>query len=249
MEKLLRPLDGQTAIVTGSVRRIGRATALALSDLGASVVIHAKGSVDEAEAVKAEVEARGGRAMVHLADITNEHAVAAMFEAVASAFGRIDILVNNAGIRADRKIVDMSFAEWRKVTGIIVDGSFLCCRAAIPFMRRQGGGRIINIGGVSAHIGAPGRAHVVTAKAGIVGLTRALSHELAAENITANCVVPGKIGGKRSGTAGNGIEATPLMKREGRPEDVARMIAMLALPESDYITGQVIHVSGGMYMP
>jgi 3-oxoacyl-[acyl-carrier protein] reductase len=249
MDLITKPLQGQTAIVTGSVRRIGRATALALSRLGASVVIHARASADEATTVQAEIEAEGGRAIVHLADVVDEHAVAGLIEATVAAFGRLDILVNNAGIRADSSMAQMSFAEWRQVTGIVLDGAFLCSRAAIPHMKRQGGGRIINIGGVSAHIGAPNRAHVVTAKAGIVGFTRALAHELARDGITANCVAPGKIGGKRSATAGKGIEASPLIAREGVPEDVARIVAHLCLPESDFITGQTVHVSGGMFMP
>ena len=243
-----KPLQGKTALITGGVRRIGRATALALADQGAAIVINARSSQDEALGVKAEVEARGGRAMVHLADITQEAAVAAMFDAIARSFGGVDILVNNASIRADSAVLDMSLAQWREVTAIVLDGSFLCSKAALPHMLRAGGGRIINLGGVSAHLGAPHRAHVVTAKAGIVGLTRALAHEFAANNITVNCVVPGKIGGKRSATSGKGIDAMPLTPNEGTPEDVANMIAHLCLPASRYITGQTIHVNGGMYM-
>ena len=249
MTSQARPLDGQVALVTGSVRRIGRATALALSRLGAAVVIHARGSADEAERTRAEVEAEGGRAIVHLADLLDEGAVAGLVEATVARFGRLDILVNNASIRGERDLVSMSFAEWREVTGIVLDGAFLCTRAALPHMLRQGGGRIVNIGGVSAHLGAPHRAHVVTAKAGLVGFTRAIAVEHAKDRITANCVVPGKIGGKRSATSGKGIDAAPIVPRDGVPEDVARIVAQLCLPDSDYITGQTLHVSGGMVMP
>ena len=119
----------------------------------------------------------------------------------------------------------------------------------MPHMLETGAGRIVNVGGVSAHLGAVNRAHVVTAKAGIVGLTRALACEFSPRGVTVNCVVPGKIGGKRSATSGKGIDAAPITPEEGAVEDVARMIAHLCLPASRYITGQSLHVSGGMFMP
>jgi 3-oxoacyl-[acyl-carrier protein] reductase len=244
-----KPLDGRVALVTGSVRRIGRASVLSLARLGAAVVVHARSSAEEAERTRAEVEAAGGRAIAHLADLLDEQAVSGLVDATVASFGRLDILVNNASIRADSDLVSMSLAEWRAVTGVVLDGAFLCSRAAVPHMKRQGGGRIVNIGGVSAHLGAPNRSHVVTAKAGLVGFTRALAAEFAKNGITANCVVPGKIGGQRSATSGKGIDAAPIVGREGVPEDVARIVAHLCLPKSDYITGQTVYVSGGMVMP
>jgi 3-oxoacyl-[acyl-carrier protein] reductase len=243
------PLQGQTALVTGAARRIGRATALALADLGAAVVINARTSVDEAAQVKSEIEGRGGRALVHLANVRDEAAVRRMIDAAVAAFGGLNILVNNAAIRNERPFLDMSLEEWREVTGIMLEGAFLCARAALPNMLAAGGGRIVNVGGISAHLGAPHRAHVITAKAGLVGLTRALAHEFASAGITVNCVVPGKIGGKRSATSGKGIDGSAIVPREGMPEDVAREIAHLCLPAASFITGQTIHVNGGMFMP
>ena len=188
-------LEGRVALVTGAVRRIGRAIALALAGDGAAVVINTRSSRAEAEAVAAEIEAAGGRALVHLADVTDEAAVQAMVEAALERFGRLDILVNNAADRRQTPLTEISLAEWRHITGIIVDGAFLCARACLPPMIAGGGGTIVNIGGVSAHTGAHNRAHVITAKAALVGLTKAIAVEFADRGITANCVVPGRIGG------------------------------------------------------
>lgn len=246
-----RPLDGQVAIVTGGVRRIGRAIALAFARAGAGVVINARASRDEAEATAREVEALGVPALVHLADVTDEAAVAAMVGAVADRFGRIDILVNNAAIRREAAFAEMSLAEWREIMSVILDGAFLCSRAAVSHMIARRHGRIVNIGGVSAHTGAIGRAHVSTAKAGLTGFTRALAVEFASEGITVNCVAPGKIGGKRSSTSGSTAAlphgGMPLVEREGTPEDVAEVVLTLCGPAGGFITGQTIHVNGGLY--
>ena len=246
-------LDGRVALVTGAVRRIGRAIALALAGDGAAVVINTRSSRDEADAVAAEIEANGGRALVHLADVTDEAAVAAMVVATLERFGRLDILINNAADRRQMPLTDISLAEWRHITGIIVDGAFLCARACLPHMVAGGGGTVLNIGGVSAHTGAHDRAHVITAKAALVGLTKAIAVEFADRGVTANCVVPGKIGGARSRTAGEaptmGGGAHPIVGRTGTPEEVAAVVRQLCLPASRYITGQTIHVSGGMYLP
>jgi 3-oxoacyl-[acyl-carrier protein] reductase len=248
-----KPLDGKVALVTGAVRRIGHAVALALAGDGAAVVINTRSSQDEAEAVAAEIEAKGGRALVHLADVTDEAAVQAMVDGALARFGRLDILINNAADRRQAPLTEISLAEWRHITGIIMDGAFLCARACLPPMVAGGGGTVINIGGVSGHIGAHDRAHVITAKAALVGLTKAIAVEFADRGITANCVVPGKIGGQRSRTAGKSPEmvggAGPIVGRLGTVEEVAAMVRQLCLPQSRYVTGQTIHVSGGMYMP
>ena len=244
-----RLLDNQVAIITGSVRRIGRATALALAREGAAVVINARSSRQEAEKVAGEVKAVGGRALVHLADVTDEAAVRGMVEATVAAFGRIDILVNNAAVRSEAATLEMSYKQWRDILGVILDGAFLCSRAVIPHMLKSKHGRIVNLGGVSTHLGAPGRVHVSAGKAGLVGLTRALASEFAAQGITVNCVVPGKIGGERSATSGHGIQTSPPVGREGVPDDVAGIIRTLCLPSMSYVTGQTIHVNGGLFMP
>jgi 3-oxoacyl-[acyl-carrier protein] reductase len=246
-----RPLEGAVALITGAARRIGRATALALAGQGAAIVVNTRSARAEAEAVAAEIEALGGQALVHLADVTDEAAVQAMVDATLRHFGRLDILINNAADRRRTPLTEISLAEWHHITRIIVDGAFLCARACLPPMIAAGGGTIINIGGASAHAGARERAHVVTAKAALVGLTKAIAVEFADRGITANCVVPGKIGGRRAageaGTVGDG--QGPIVGRPGTVDEVAAMITHLCLPAARYITGQTIHVSGGMYLP
>jgi 3-oxoacyl-[acyl-carrier protein] reductase len=246
-------LAGQVALITGAVRRIGRATALALAGQGAAVVINARSSAEEAQGVVREIEAIGGRAIYHLADVTDEAQVRAMADRVLQTFGRIDILVNNAANRKHSHFTEMSFAEWREITSIMLDGAFLCARAVLPAMVAQGGGRIINIGGMSGHTGGYDRAHVATGKAGLVGLTKALAVEFAGKGVTVNCVAPGKIGGKRSATSGESVSlpgaGEPLVGRPGTPEDVAAMILTLCLPTGGFVTGQTIHINGGLYFP
>jgi 3-oxoacyl-[acyl-carrier protein] reductase len=171
-----------------------------------------------------------------------------MVESTIAAFGRLDILVNNAANRGEAPFLEMTFKHWREITGVILDGAFLCTRAVMPHMLRNGQGRIINIGGVSAHLGASERVHVGAGKMGLVGMTRALALEFADKGITVNCVVPGKIGGPRSATSGRGLTSDPPLGREGTADEVAGMIATLCLPASGYVTGQTIHVSGGLYM-
>ena len=244
-----RTLEGQVAIITGSVRRLGKAMALALARDGAAVVINARSSRDEAERAAAEVKAAGGRALVQIADITDEAAVNKMIETVVGDFGRVDILINNAAIRAEAHFLDMTFKQWREVIGVILDGAFLCSRAVLPHMVKNRYGRIINLGGVSTHLGAPGRAHVGAGKSGIVGFTRALASEFAPHGITVNCIAPGRIGGERSTTSGRGIQTPVPVGREGTAEDVAAVARLLCQPSNGYITGQTIHVNGGLYMP
>ena len=246
-------LDGQVALVTGAARRIGRAIAISLADEGAAVVVNARHSLDDARTVAAEIEGMGGQALVHLADVTDEAAVAEMVATAIEHFGRLDVLVNNAADRRQASLTEITFADWRHITGIIVDGAFLCARACLPHMVSGGGGVVVNIGGVSAHTGALNRAHVVTAKAALVGLTKAIAVEYADRGVVANCVVPGKIGGERSKTAGESATmargAGAIVGRLGAVEEVAALVRQLCLPASRYITGQTIHVSGGMYMP
>ncbi len=223
-----------------------------LAEHGADLVVHAKSSRAEAEAVAKEIRDRGRRALVQIADVTDELAVTAMMQNISDTFGRLDILVNNASVRRHAPFVSMTLSEWREIIGVILDGAFLCSRAAVPFMIAAGGGVIVNVGGVSAHIGATERAHVSAAKAGLVGFTKALAVEFAAANIRVNCVSPGKIGGQRSATSGEGISADnnqPLLGRMGTIDEAASMIAAVCLPLSSYMTGQTIHVSGGMYLP
>jgi len=246
-------LEGKVALVTGGARRIGRAIALALAREGAAVAVNVRNSLAEADSVVAEIAALGVGAIACQADVTSEDDVAAMFEAIDRRFGRLDILVNNAADRRQSPMLEMGLAEWREITGIILDGAFLCTRSALPAMIRSGGGTVVNIGGMTGHTGAANRVHVATAKAGIVGMTKAVAVEFAGRGITANCVVPGKIGGSRAASAGAAPAVPgvghPLVGRDGAPEDVAEVVRMLCVPAGRYITGQTIHVNGGSYLP
>jgi 3-oxoacyl-[acyl-carrier protein] reductase len=243
-------MHGQVALVTGAARNIGRSIALAFADAGAAVVINTRSSREEAQAVAQEIEAAGGQALVHLADVTDEAGVKAMVDAATKRFGRLDVLVNNAAIRDVTPLDEIDYATWKKVTGIILDGAFLCVKAALPALRASGKGAIVNIGGMSGHTGAAGRPHVVAAKLGLVGLTRALAHDLAPDHITVNCVVPGLIATKRG--ASSGLKTAhlhdPLLSRRGTPDEVAATVRFLAGPNARSITGQDWHVNAGAYL-
>jgi 3-oxoacyl-[acyl-carrier protein] reductase len=246
-----KPLAGAVALVTGASRRIGRATALALAADGAAVMVTAQSAGAEVEAVADDIRQAGGRALAVLMDVTDEASIAAAVARAGTELGPIGILVNNAAIRGQRPFLELSLAEWREVNGVILEGAFLMSRAVLPQMIGRGGGTIVNVGGVSAHIGAASRAHVSAAKAGLVGLTKALAIEFAPRGVTVNCVVPGKIGGQRSATSGHSpiaAEDIPL-GREGEIEEAAYAIRMMCQPGARFMTGQTVHVSGGLYMP
>jgi len=248
-----KPLAGKAALLTGAVRRNGRAMALALARNGAAVAINARTSRDEADALCGELQAMGHDAMVHMADVTDEAAVAAMLDAVVARFGRLDVLVNNAANRMQVPFLDMSLSQWRGIIATVLGGPLLCTRTALPHLMADGGGTIVNIGGISAHAGAMERAHVATAKAGLVGLTKALAVEFAERGVTVNCVAPGMIGGERPASAGEMPPPVggrgPLVGREGVFEEVAAAVLMLCLPTGRFTTGQTLHVNGGMYLP
>jgi 3-oxoacyl-[acyl-carrier protein] reductase len=246
-----RELDGKVAIVTGAGRNIGRAIALTLAKGGASVVINVRGNRAEAEAVAREIEAHGGKALVHIGDVADAAAVQAMADAAVKHFGRIDILVNNAALRREKPFAEMSYAEWREIMDVTLDGTFHCVKACLPALRQSGAGTIVNIGGLSAHTGARDRAHVVTAKAGIVGFTRALAHDLASDGITVNCVVPGLIGTPRPKDRpepAHHLTHQTITGERGTPEQVAAAVRFLCGPGARYVNGQAIHANGGAYL-
>src|SRR5450755_3699964 len=222
-----KELAGKVAIVTGAGRNIGRAIAKQLAAAGASVVVNAKSNQKEADAVVREIEAAGGKAMAVLADVGDAPAVEAMAQAALKRFGRIDILVNNAALRREKPIDQMSYADWRAVMNGTLDSAFHCVKACLPAMKKAGGGTIINIGGMSAHIRSKNRAHVLTAKAGLVGFTRAIAHDLAEAHITANCVVPGAIDTPRPESApkpAHHLTHGTITGERGKPADVAAMV-------------------------
>ena len=242
---------GKVAIVTGAGRNIGRAIALALAEGGASLVVNARSNRAEAGAVAREIEAAGGKALVHIGDVADATAVQAMAYTAVKHFGGIDILINNAALRREKPFAEMSYAEWREILDVTLDGAFHCAKACLPALRKSGAGSIVNIGGLSAHTGAGDRAHVVTAKAGIIGFTRALAHDLASDGITVNCVVPGLIGTPRPKDRpepAHHLTHQTISGERGRPEDVAAMVRFLCGPGARYINGQAIHANGGAYL-
>jgi 3-oxoacyl-[acyl-carrier protein] reductase len=241
-------LQGHVAIVTGSARNIGRAIAHALAEAGAAVVVNARSSAAEAEAVVQEIRNRGGQAVTKLADVGQPEQAASLIDAAVQAFGRLDILVNNAAVRREVDFEQLDYQEWRAIIATILDGAYLCARAAAPYLSARGGS-IVNIGGLSSFTGAARRAHVIAAKAGLVGLTRALAHDLAPHHITVNCVAPGLIDTERRGPepAHHAKHAT-LAGRRGTPEEIAAVVRFLCGPEARYITGQTLHANGGVFM-
>ncbi len=246
-------LSGKVALVTGAGRNIGRAIALELAAGGADVVVNVRSNREEAESVAREIEAAGGSAIAILADVTDPAAVEAMVHEALARFGRLDILVNNAAVRNEASFAELDYPTWRRVFEVCLDGAFHCSKASHEALKASGAGAVINIGGLTAHTGAADRAHVVAAKAGLAGFTRALAHDLAADGITANCVAPGLIDTRRlassaPGTPSHHATRQTLVGRRGLPQDCAAAVRWLAGPGGRYITGQTVHVNGGTYL-
>ncbi|WP_374367897.1 SDR family NAD(P)-dependent oxidoreductase [Dongia sp.] len=248
-----RELDGKVAIVTGAARNIGRAICVALAEAGANVVVNTKSSVDLAQETVRQVQAVGGKALLAPADVTDPAAVERMVEAAKKAFGGVDMLVNNAAVRKEAPFDQITFAEWQQVLSIMLDGAFLCTKAVVPSMRARGGGAIVNIGGLTGHSGAKHRVHVVTGKAALAGFTKAIAHDLAGDKITSNCVVPGMIETERGQhnplAPKHHAERPRLIEPLGQPSEIAALVRHLCGPQSRYITGQSIHINGGVFMP
>jgi len=244
----MQELAGKVALVTGGAKNIGRAIALALAEAGANIAIVARQDQAAADATVAAIRAQGVAAEAYLANVADEAEVNAMVNAVVSRFGRLEVLVNNASVRTEVPFAELSFIEWRRIIGIALDGAFLCTKAALSPLAASGTGSIINIGGLTAYTGGEHRAHVIAAKAGLDGLTRALAVELAPQGINVNLVSPGLIETVRAGgTPQHHKTHGTLVGRRGTPEEVASMVRYLAGPGGRYITGQTIHVNGGAY--
>ena len=242
-------LEGKTALVTGSGRNIGRATALELAKEGANVVINARSNREEVEAVAEEARELGVRALPLLADVSDKEQVDSMTAKVFEEFGRLDVVVSNVAIRPTKPFMEVALEEWRQVQGVILDAAFFLSQAALPSMVQNGFGRLIYIAGEGAFTGHAGRAHVYAAKMGLVGMARSLASEVARHGVTVNVVSPGRFDTSRNmdwypdrNTAS--VEGIPV-ERMGNPRELGAACRFLASDDGAFITGQTIHVNGG----
>lgn len=245
-------LSGQVALVTGASRGIGKAIALELASKGANVVVNFFGSEDRAQKVVEEIEGLSVKSFKIQANVSIETEVKDMIKDVIKQFGKIDILVNNAGITKDNLLMRMKEEEFDQVINTNLKGCFLCMKAVTRQMMKQRSGRIINIASIVGVSGNPGQANYVAAKAGVIGLTKSTAQELASRNILVNAVAPGFISTDMTDALNKDqqktiLELIPLAKL-GKPEDVANVVRFLASDDANYITGQTIHIDGGMVM-
>jgi 3-oxoacyl-[acyl-carrier protein] reductase len=245
-------LEGKKALVTGASRGIGREVALELARQGADVAINYSGSEAKANEVVDEIKALGRKAFAIQCDVANSESVTSMIKEVVEQFGRVDILVNNAGITRDNLLMRMKEEEWDSVINTNLKGVFLCTKAVTRQMMKQRSGRIINMASIVGVSGNAGQANYVAAKAGVIGLTKTTAKELASRGITVNAIAPGFISTDMTGELPEDgrkamLDQIPLA-RFGDPKDIAAVASFLASEASKYMTGQTLHVDGGMVM-
>ena len=245
-------LDGKVALVTGASRGIGRSIALMLAARGADIVINYAGNTEAAEKTKAEVEALGRKAMVFKADVGDTAACEAMMAEAVKEMGKIDILVNNAGITRDGLLMRMKEADWDAVLTTNLKSVYNCTKAVIKYMMKARSGRIVSISSVVGAMGNAGQSNYAAAKAGIMGFTKAVAKEAASRGITVNAIAPGFIETDMTAVLPekvvDNLKAAIPMGRLGAPEDIAKAVAFLVSEDAAYITGQTLHVNGGMFM-
>ncbi len=248
----MRKLEGKVAVVTGASRGIGRAIALKLADEGAKVVVNYSGSQAKAEEVVAMIQENGGEAIAVQASVSQTEEVTALMNTAIKTFGTLDILVNNAGITRDNLLMRMKEDEWDDVLNTNLKGVFLCTKAVTRQMMKQRAGRIINISSIVGVAGNAGQANYVAAKAGVIGLTKTTAKELASRNILVNAIAPGFIETEMTDQLPEDIKQGMLteipLAKLGQPEDIAKAVAFLASDEANYMTGQTLHIDGGMVM-
>lgn len=246
-------LEGKIALVTGGARGIGRAISLELAHSGADVAINYGGSEAAAKELATEIKQLGRKALIVQANVADSEAVQDMVKQVVEHFGRLDILVNNAGITRDNLVMRMKDEEWDEVINVNLKGVYNCIKAVTRTMMKQRFGRIINISSVVGVLGNAGQANYVAAKAGVIGLTKTMARELCTRGITVNAVAPGFIEtdmtAKLSEDVQDGILSQVPLARLGRPEEVAKVVRFLSSEDAAYMTGQTLHVDGGMFMP
>lgn len=245
-------LEGQVALVTGASRGIGRAIALELAQAGANVAVNYAGSEEAAQSVTDEIKAMGREAIKIRANVASSSEVEEMISAVVNQFGKLDILVNNAGITRDNLVMRMKEEEFDQVIATNLKGVYNCIRSTTRTMMKQRYGRIINISSVVGILGNPGQANYVAAKAGVIGLTKACAREFASRGITVNAVAPGFIESDMTNelkdTQKEQILTQIPLGTMGQPMHIAKAVRFLASSDADYITGQTLHVDGGMAM-
>ncbi|PZK12666.1 beta-ketoacyl-ACP reductase [Staphylococcus aureus] len=242
----------KSALVTGASRGIGRSIALQLAEEGYNVAVNYAGSKEKAEAVVEEIKAKGVDSFAIQANVADADEVKAMIKEVVSQFGSLDVLVNNAGITRDNLLMRMKEQEWDDVIDTNLKGVFNCIQKATPQMLRQRSGAIINLSSVVGAVGNPGQANYGATKAGVIGLTKSAARELASRGITVNAVAPGFIVSDMTDALSDELKEQMLtqipLARFGQDTDIANTVAFLASDKAKYITGQTIHVNGGMYM-
>lgn len=248
MSAITSELAGEVAIVTGAGVNTGAVIARTLAMAGAAVAINYRNAASGANAMVKEILEAGGKAVAIQGDVTRQDDVRCIVETTVSTFGAPGILVNNANIRSFRNVMDITLEEWRATLGPTLDGTFFCVQACVPHMRALGRGAIINIGGGSGHSGRPQRAHVAAAKAGLAGMTGSLASELAPDNITVNCIVPGKIDVRPPVAGRVPLKVHAPLGRPGEMQEIANLTRFLCSEECRYMTGQMLHVNGGAYV-
>lgn len=245
-------LANKTALITGSSRGIGRAIALKYASLGADIAINCNSNIDSAAKLSEEIQSMGRKTIIVTGDVSRFEDVKLMAEKAKELNGTIDILVNNAGITRDGLLLRMKEEDFDKVISVNLKGAFNCCKNIVPLMIKQKSGRIVNIASVVGITGNAGQCNYAAAKAGIIGFTKSLAREVASRNITVNAIAPGFISTDMTGILNDSVKESILnsipLKRFGQGEDVANLAAFLASESASYITGQVIHVDGGMVM-